>query len=281
MKSPVAAIHVAKIVRKHHGRTYVSYLLRRSYRQDGQVKHRTLGNLSHLPERLIDIIRRSLRGEAFVSSAEAFRTVATKTHGHVEAVLAAFRTLDLENLIASKPSRQRSLVLALIAQRILFPCSKLATTRHWHTTTLAEELAVADADSKELYVAMDWLLRRQAEIENKLAQRHLAEGAVVLRSRHKLYAQKDLHITFEDVAGIDEAVAELREVVDFLKTPEKYHRSRTRAAPTPTNISTKSEPLMPKKGTPASPATALASRVLPVPGGPTKSTPLGIRPPKA
>jgi cell division protease FtsH len=42
------------------------------------------------------------------------------------------------------------------------------------------------------------------------------------RSRHKLYAQKDLHITFEDVAGIDEAVAELREVVDFLKNPEKY-----------------------------------------------------------
>jgi cell division protease FtsH len=42
------------------------------------------------------------------------------------------------------------------------------------------------------------------------------------RSRHKLYAQKDLNITFQDVAGIDEAVAELREVVDFLKTPEKY-----------------------------------------------------------
>ncbi len=42
------------------------------------------------------------------------------------------------------------------------------------------------------------------------------------RSRHKLYAQKDLHITFQDVAGIDEAVAELREVVDFLKTPQKY-----------------------------------------------------------
>ncbi len=42
------------------------------------------------------------------------------------------------------------------------------------------------------------------------------------RSRHKLYAQKDLQITFEDVAGIDEAMAELREVVDFLKNPEKY-----------------------------------------------------------
>jgi cell division protease FtsH len=42
------------------------------------------------------------------------------------------------------------------------------------------------------------------------------------RSRAKLYAQKDVPVTFQDVAGIEEAVAELREVVDFLKTPEKY-----------------------------------------------------------
>ena len=57
-------------------------------------------------------------------------------------------------------------------------------------------------------------------------------------------------------------------------------RSRTRAAPTPTNISTKSEPLKLKNGTPASPATALASSVFPVPGAPTMSTPLGIFPPR-
>ncbi len=42
------------------------------------------------------------------------------------------------------------------------------------------------------------------------------------RSKAKICAQKDLHVSFQDVAGIDEAVAELREVVDFLKTPEKY-----------------------------------------------------------
>ncbi len=58
-----------------------------------------------------------------------------------------------------------------------------------------------------------------------------------------------------------------------------WNMSRTLAAPTPTNISTKSEPERLKKGTPASPAMALASSVLPVPGGPTNSTPLGIRPP--
>ena len=59
------------------------------------------------------------------------------------------------------------------------------------------------------------------------------------------------------------------------------NRSRTREAPTPTNISTKSEPEIEKNGTPASPATARASSVLPVPGGPYRSTPLGMRAPSA
>jgi cell division protease FtsH len=44
------------------------------------------------------------------------------------------------------------------------------------------------------------------------------------RSRGKLYAQEDIEVTFDDVAGIEEAVDELREVVDFLKNPERYHR---------------------------------------------------------
>ena len=58
------------------------------------------------------------------------------------------------------------------------------------------------------------------------------------------------------------------------------NKSLTRDAPTPTNISTKSEPESEKKGTLASPATALANKVFPVPGGPTKSAPFGILPPK-
>ena len=57
------------------------------------------------------------------------------------------------------------------------------------------------------------------------------------------------------------------------------NKSRTLEAPTPTNISTKSDPEMVKNGTPASPATAFASSVFPVPGGPTRRTPFGIRAP--
>ncbi|MNX50037.1 hypothetical protein D3C86_806540 [compost metagenome] len=58
------------------------------------------------------------------------------------------------------------------------------------------------------------------------------------------------------------------------------NKSRTREAPTPTNISTKSEPDREKKGTCASPATAFANKVLPVPGGPTNNAPFGILPPR-
>jgi transposase len=173
-------VHVAKITNTVKGITYTSYYLRRSFRQDGKVKHETLGNLSDLPPHVIDLIRRSLKGETFVPAAETFRTLRTLPHGHVEAILTMIRRLGLDSLIASRPSRQRDLVLAMIAERLLFPCSKLATTRHWQDTTLAEELHIEDATEDELYAAMDWLLERQKAIETKLAQRHLTNGGLVL-----------------------------------------------------------------------------------------------------
>src|SRR6266498_3288209 len=104
----------------------------------------------------------------------------TLPHGHVEAVLGTIRKIGLETVIGAKRSRERDLVVAMIAERLLHPCSKLATTRLWHTTTLAEELDVQDADEDDLYAAMDWLLARQDRIEQKLAARHLTDGAVVL-----------------------------------------------------------------------------------------------------
>ena len=180
MASRKGSVHVAKIVRRYKGKVYTTYLLRRTYRQGRKVLHETLGNLSHLPESTIDLIRRSLKGENFVSTEDAFRTLCSAPHGHVEAVLRMIRTLGLDTLLASKPCRERDLVLAMIVQRMIFPCSKLATTRDWHTTTLAEELHVADADENALYAALDWLLGRQRFIEAKLAQRHLAEGCQVL-----------------------------------------------------------------------------------------------------
>jgi transposase len=174
------AVHVATTKRVYKGKTYVTHLLRRSIRNGKTVTHETLGNLSHLPDHLIDIIKRSLKGETFVPAADAFKITRSLPHGHVEAVLTMIRKLGLDDLIASEPSRRRDLVVAMIAERLLFPSSKLANTRHWHDTTLAEELDVADTTEDQLYDAMDWLLERQSAIEKKLAKRHLSDGALVL-----------------------------------------------------------------------------------------------------
>jgi len=180
MPSRTGAVHVATTKRVYKGKTYVTHLLRRSIRKGKTVTHETLGNLSHLPDHIIDLIKRSLKGEAFVPAADAVRITRSLPHGHVEAVLKMIKTLGFDDLIASEPSRRRNLVVAMIAERLIFPSSKLANTRHWHDTTLAEELDVADATEDQLYDAMDWLLERQSAIENKLARRHLSDGAMVL-----------------------------------------------------------------------------------------------------
>jgi hypothetical protein len=104
----------------------VTHLLRRSIRKGKTVTHETLGNLSHLPDHVIDLIKRALKGETFVPAADAVRITRSLPHGHVEAVLKMIRQLGLDDLIASEPSRRRNLVVAMIAERLIFPSSKLA-----------------------------------------------------------------------------------------------------------------------------------------------------------
>ena len=155
-------------------------LLREAWREAGKIRKRTLANLSHWPEDKVEALKRLLRGEPLVAAHDIFAVETSLPHGHVEAVLGTIGKLGLESLVGSKPSRERDLVVAMIAERLLAPSSKLATTRLWHDSTLAEELEVGDADVDELYQALDWLLKRQQRIEAKLAARHLQDGALVL-----------------------------------------------------------------------------------------------------
>jgi transposase len=157
-----------------------AFLLREGWREGKRTRKRTLANLSDWPESQIESLRRVLRGETLVSPHDLLTTDHTSPHGHVEAILAMIRRLDLAAVISSQRCRERDLVVAMIVQRLMDPCSKLATTRAWHTTTLAEELRVADATEDELYAALDWLVARQERIEKKLAARHLTEGGLVL-----------------------------------------------------------------------------------------------------
>jgi Transposase DDE domain len=155
-------------------------LLREGWREGQKTVKRTLANLTSWPAQKIEALRRLLRDETLVSPQQLFTTQQTLPHGHVQAVLGAIRRLGLEVMISAKRCPERDWVVAMIAQRLLDPCSKLATTRAWHTTTLAEELGVQEASEDDLYHAMDWLRERQVHIEQKLAERHLADGGLVL-----------------------------------------------------------------------------------------------------
>jgi len=178
------AIHVATTRRAYKGTVYETHLLRRSVREGKKVRHETVGNLSHLPMHVIGLIRRALKGECFLAPEESFDCVRSLPHGHVAAVLGTLKKLGLDKIIASRRSRMRDLVVAMIVARIMDPRSKLAIARGLSAdtafSTLGEVLDVVSASEEDLYAAMDWLLPRQRAIEDRLAERHLADGTLVL-----------------------------------------------------------------------------------------------------
>jgi len=177
--------HVEVVSKTYKGKVFKSVLLRNSYRENGKVKHQTLGNLSSLPPDVIEFIRKRLHGELGEGELpQSFEIVRSLPHGNVAAVLQTARNIGLEQLIASRHSRERDLVLALIVSRLIQPGSKLSACGGLQDetakSTLCEELQLGEVGVHELYAAMDWLLDKQKRIENKLAKKHLQGGLLVL-----------------------------------------------------------------------------------------------------
>src|SRR6202011_1099275 len=162
-------------------------LLRQGWREGKKTHKRTLANLSDWPPEKIESLRRLLRDEPLVSPHDLFRTQQTMPHGHVEAILQAIAKLGLDTFLAPKCCRERDLVVAMIAERLLHPCSKLATTLEWHSATLAEELKVSDATEEDLYQAMDWLLERISRVEKKRAEPHLPDPSLFFFDATNIY----------------------------------------------------------------------------------------------
>lgn len=169
--------------------SHPTVLLRESYREDGKVKKRTLANLTSLPMNQIESIRRILKGETLLSPADLFDPVSSFHHGHVRAVRQAMKQLGFDRLVSPSSCRERDIVTAMVAARIICPDSKLATSRWWHTTTIPEEFGVGDACESDLYSAMDWLVSRQGDIEKRLAARHLQDGGLVLYDLSSSYME--------------------------------------------------------------------------------------------
>ena len=182
--------HVATIKTKgKNGTEYTSYLLRRSYREGGKVRHENLGNLSHLPIEIIEAIREMLAGRVLVDLDQHLEIDCSLPHGHVAAVLGVLRELDLERLLSRERCRERDLAAAMICQLLIAPCSKLSMTRRFSQTTLSEELHLGEVSEAELLGALDWLLERQPRIERTLARRHLEDGGFVLYDLSSTYVE--------------------------------------------------------------------------------------------
>src|SRR5437764_361932 len=190
MPSRGGRAHVATIRTEGKGGTvYTSYLLRRSYRGGGKVRHENLGNLSHLPLEVIDAIRAMLQGQRLVDLDQGFEIERSLPHGHVAAILGVLRSLDLERLLSRERCRERDLAVAMICQLVIGSGSKLSMTRRFAQTTLAEELSLGEVTETELLGAMDWLADRQQRVENTLARRHLTDGGFVLYDLSSSYME--------------------------------------------------------------------------------------------
>ena len=172
------AVHVVTTRRHYKDKVYETVLLRRSYREAGKVKNETVGNLSHLPQETIELIKASLAGRRHVEAGEEFEISRALPHGHVAAVWAKARSLGLPELLGPA-CPERDLAVALVVARVCRPKSKLATTRWFSDTTLGVDLGVQAASTDATYGAMDWLLERQGSIEQRLAARHLTAGGLV------------------------------------------------------------------------------------------------------
>ena len=172
-------VHVVRVTKTGYvdkqgrRRDYSSAYLRRTYREAGTVKNETVGNLSALPDHVIDLIDAALKGRQLVPAGEAVTITASLPHGHVAAVHAMAAKLGLPALLGPG-GPHRDLTLALIISRVVNPASKLSTLTWWADTTLGADLGVDGASTDGIYAAMDWLAHRQDAIEAQLAARHLA-----------------------------------------------------------------------------------------------------------
>ena len=160
-------------------------LLREGYREGGKIIKRTLANLSHWDAQLIEHFRLLLKGGVAVESPDAVMTIErTLPHGHVAAVLGAARACGAERWFASAPEELRSVLLAMLCARVLWPASKLATHRMLHddtaTSSLGRVLGVGQCQADDLYRGLDWLHQAQLTLERALARKHLVGSTLVL-----------------------------------------------------------------------------------------------------
>jgi transposase len=177
-------MYLESIKSNRHGKTYVTHLVRESFREDGKVKHRTLSNVSKLPPAQLLALKNSLKGKKGNFKLEDLQHGRSYEFGASYVFMELAKDLGLDKMIFSQKAQWREDVLAMIVGRIVYQGSKLSLTNMFNDTflwTLAgHELSARPDVETHCYKPMDELLQRKEKIERKLSKKHLEDGCMVL-----------------------------------------------------------------------------------------------------
>lgn len=180
----VARMYVETIKSVKQSKTYYTYLVRESYRENGKVKHRTIANISKLPMNLIIQIKNHLSGNKGNFDLNSFNIGSTYEFGCSYAFYELAKEIGLDKIIYSRKEQWRENILAMIVGRIAFQGSKLSLVNVFKDTALWElaghKLGERPDVEKDCYQPMDRLLERKSIIEKKLATKHLRDGCMIL-----------------------------------------------------------------------------------------------------
>ena len=157
---------------RRNGKTYLTHLVRESFRTPDGPRSRTVCNISKLPEDVRKLVAESLSGRTFVE-AEAINLEHALDCGGLAVLVEAWRTMGLDQLLFDIGSeRDRALIKAMVFSRLLFPCAKLALKDHARGTLLASACGLApeeNFDEDDLYAAMDSITGHWCALEKGLA----------------------------------------------------------------------------------------------------------------
>lgn len=178
-------MHVEHIRKRHKGKTYVTTLIRESYRDGKKIKHRTIANISQLPNNAIQNIKSWLANPAACfHKLENVEVQNSREYGASAAFAELAKKLELDKIIYSRKEQWQQDALAMIIGRLIYQGSKLHLTQLHYDSILWELFGYQEQHcpnvEQHCYATLDRLLERQSAIQKELAKRHLDDGCMIL-----------------------------------------------------------------------------------------------------
>ena len=177
-------MYVEVIKKKQGSKIYKSVLIRESYKEKGKVKHRTIANISRLPDSRIAQIKAVLSGNGQLLLNEEIEISDSREYGASATFLELGKQLGVDKLLYSRREEWRNDLMAIIAGRIVFQGSKLHLSNIFMDSALWElcghSYGINVDVNKHCYKPMDKLLERQESIQKQLAKKHLKDGCLIL-----------------------------------------------------------------------------------------------------